>query len=46
MTGFTSSAFTKSRGVKFGIKRKYDKDQIAEIMKKREIGDEMKWVRG
>ena len=29
----------QSRGVKFGMKRKYDKHQIAEIMKKREQGE-------
>ena len=29
----------RSRGVKFGMKRKYDKHQIAEIMKKRELGE-------
>ena len=32
-------AVAKSRGVKFGMKRKYDKHQIAEIMKKREQGE-------
>ena len=32
-------AVAKSRGVKFGMKRKYDKHQIAEIMKKRELGE-------
>ena len=32
-------AVAKSRGVKFGMKRKYDKHQIAEIMKKREMGE-------
>ena len=32
-------AIAKSRGVKFGMKRKYDKHQIAEIMKKRELGE-------
>ena len=29
----------RSRGVKVGMKRKYDKHQIAEIMKKRELGE-------
>ena len=29
----------KSRGVKFGMKRKYDQHQIAEIMRKREEGE-------
>ena len=29
----------KSRGVKFGMKRKYNQHQIAEIMKKREAGE-------
>ncbi len=29
----------KSRGVKFGMKRKYNQHQIAEIMKKREQGE-------
>ena len=32
-------AVAKSRGVKFGMKRKYDKHQIAEIMKKRKDGE-------
>ena len=32
-------AVAKSRGVKFGMKRKYDKHQIAEIMRKREEGE-------
>ena len=32
-------AVAKSRGVKFGMKRKYDKHQIAEILKKREQGE-------
>ena len=32
-------AVAKSRGVKFGMKRKYDKHQIAEIMKKRSMGE-------
>ena len=32
-------AVAKSRVVKFGMKRKYDKHQIAEIMKKREQGE-------
>ena len=32
-------AVAMSRGVKFGKKRKYDKHQIAEIMKKREQGE-------
>ena len=32
-------AVAKSRGVKFGMKRKYDKYQIAEIMRKREQGE-------
>ena len=32
-------AVAKSRGVKFGMKRKYDKHQIAEIMRKREQGE-------
>ena len=32
-------AVAKSRGVKFGMKRKYDKHQIAEIMKKRAQGE-------
>ena len=32
-------AVAKSRGVKFGMKRKYDKHQIAEIMKKRKEGE-------
>ena len=32
-------AVAKSRGVKFGMKRKYDKHQIAEIMKKRDQGE-------
>ena len=32
-------AVAKSRGVKFGMKRKYDKHQISEIMKKREQGE-------
>ena len=32
-------AIAKSRGVKFGMKRKYDKYQIAEIMRKREQGE-------
>ena len=32
-------AVAQSRGVKFGMKRKYDKHQIAEIMKKREQGE-------
>ena len=31
-------AIAKSRGVKFGMKRKYDKYQIEEIMKKRSEG--------
>ena len=31
-------AVAKSRGVKFGMKRKYDKHQIAEIMSKRNQG--------
>ena len=31
-------AVAKSRGVKFGAKRKYDQFQIAEIMKKRKAG--------
>ena len=30
-------AVAKSRGVKFGMKRKYDQHQIAEIMRKREL---------
>ena len=32
-------AIAKSRGVKFGAKRKYDQFQIAEIMKKRKAGE-------
>ena len=32
-------AVAKSRGVKFGMKRKYDQHQIAEIMRKREQGE-------
>ena len=32
-------AVAKSRGVKFGAKRKYDQFQIAEIMKKRKAGE-------
>ena len=32
-------AVAKSRGVKFGMKRKYDKHQISEIMRKREQGE-------
>jgi len=32
-------AVALSRGVKFGMKRKYDKHQIAEILKKRELGE-------
>ena len=32
-------AVAKSRGVKFGMKRKYDKHQIAEILKKRGQGE-------
>ena len=32
-------AVAKSRGVKFGMKRKYDQHQIAEIMRKREEGE-------
>ena len=32
-------AVAKSRGVKFGMKRKYDQHQIAEIMRKREKGE-------
>ena len=32
-------AVAKSRGVKFGMKRKYDKHQIAEILKKRDQGE-------
>ena len=32
-------ALAKSRGVKFGKKRKYNQHQIAEIMKKREQGE-------
>ena len=32
-------AVAKSRGVKFGMKRKYDQHQIAEIMSKREQGE-------
>ena len=32
-------AVAKSRGVKFGMKRKYDQHQIAEIMRKREDGE-------
>ena len=32
-------AVAKSRGVKFGMKRKYDKHQIAEILKKRNQGE-------
>ena len=32
-------ALAKSRGVKFGKKRKYNQHQIAEIMKKREKGE-------
>ena len=32
-------AVAKNRGVKFGMKRKYDKHQIAEIMRKREEGE-------
>jgi len=32
-------AVAKSRGVKFGAKRKFDKFQIAEILKKRNEGD-------
>ena len=32
-------AVAMNRGVKFGKKRKYDKHQIAEIMKKRELGE-------
>ena len=32
-------AVAKSRGVKFGAKRKYDQFQIAEIMKKRKSGE-------
>ena len=32
-------AVAKSRGVKFGMKRKYDQYQIAEIMRKREQGE-------
>ena len=32
-------AVAKSRGVKFGMKRKYDKHQIAEIMRKRVQGE-------
>ena len=32
-------AVAKSRGVKFGMKRKYNQHQIAEIMRKREQGE-------
>ena len=32
-------AVAKSRGVKFGMKRKYNQHQIAEIMRKREEGE-------
>ena len=32
-------AVAKSRGVKFGMKRKYDQHQIAEILRKREQGE-------
>ena len=32
-------AVAKSRGVKFGMKRKYDKHQISEIMRKRQQGE-------
>ena len=32
-------AVAKSRGVKFGMKRKYDKHQIAEILRKRKEGE-------
>ena len=32
-------AVAKSRGVKFGMKRRYDNFQIAEIMKKRQQGE-------
>ena len=32
-------AVAKSRGVKFGMKRKYNQHQIAEIMRKREKGE-------
>ena len=29
----------RNRGVKFGMKRKYDKHQIAEIMRKKSLGE-------
>lgn len=32
-------AVAKSRGVKFGMKRRYDAHQVAEIMRKRESGE-------
>ena len=32
-------AVAKSRGVKFGMKRKYDQHQVAEILRKREMGE-------
>ena len=32
-------AVARNRGVKFGMKRKYDQHQIAEIMRKRELGE-------